>query len=187
MAQKNGHLMLIGRVTHGTFVMALKPHIFLSKWIRYRKYLAICLLEISQNYNKMEAPTVRIDILDSIFMGAYMVPEMLAVGRVGHKWMDGVVERGWVKKTNDGAHTWYARTMEATQAEITALTEYFGGLDVAAVPAEIDFTDGRKVKISRMAQSHLDYIENMRPGGYAQWAYINNLKELQKAIEAINQ
>ena len=135
----------------------------------------------------MESTIVRIDILNMIFIGAYMVPEMLAVGRVGHRWMDGVVERGWVKKTNDGAHTWYIRTIEATQAEIAELTEYFGGIDIAAIPAEIDFTDGRKVAISRMAQSHLSYIENMKPGSYAEWAYINNLKELRRAVEAINQ
>lgn len=135
----------------------------------------------------MQATPVRIDILDSIFQGAYMVPEMLAVGRVGHKWMDGVVERGWVNKTNDGAHVWYVRTMEATRAEIDALTEYFGNLDVAAAPAVIDFADGRKVEIAKMAQSHLSYIENTKPGSYAEWAYINNLKELRRAVEAINQ
>jgi hypothetical protein len=124
------------------------------------------------------------EAVDKVFKGAYIIPKSIALSRSSQKWVDGLVDRGWCVPSDSDSMEGYVRTKEYVEAELEEIKDFFADLDLSILEDEITFTWG-KASISKMAQSHLFFIENMRIDSFSAWAYINNLKTLKAGIEQI--
>ena len=131
----------------------------------------------------MKTP-ISTEAVDKAFGPAYIIPKSVAVSRSSQKWVDGLVDRGWCVPADSHNFEGYVRTKEYVQAELEEIKDFFADLDLSTLEDEITFAWG-KASISKMAQSHLFFIENMRLDSFSAWAYINNLKSLKQAIEQI--